>query len=466
MGFGLRGVSFFWGRRRDYRGASLDYLDIILEGWFGVPDSHPIAWLLTALTGGLSLVSIPEEDEKFWKDVLYNAEQLGLAPLLWSRLRDRCDEPVLPPGFTMRLSARYLTNASSNRRHVEELGRVLRRLDASGIPAIVLKGACLADLVYGDIALRTFGDADIMVRAADLEKVAGQLEELGYRSESVHDEDAFDETRHHLPVFSKPGGLAVELHWTLVKPRIGPRFTPAELDGVWERSIPFVLGDGPGLTLCPEDMLLYLCLHTAAIHLFAHMGLRACFDVAELLHRYGEGIDWNRFLRRSEAWGFRSSAALTLLSAQETANAAVPISVLRSLGAYELPGGVVEQARSNMFDPDASLLTNPLVEFETSSLMQKFRPVFRSLFPPRKTLAVMYSAPRDSWMIYFYYPARWRDLVFRHGRNLFCILRKDKRLLTKLHGQDVLIRLLRSSLSSAGQESSLSRVEGPDHSSM
>jgi hypothetical protein len=61
------------------------------------------------------------------------------------------------------------------------LGRILARLDAVGIPALVVKGAVLAHTLYPSPIDRPIRDVDLRVRPADLRRAADVLAESGGR---------------------------------------------------------------------------------------------------------------------------------------------------------------------------------------------------------------------------------------------------------------------------------------------
>src|SRR3989454_2276525 len=150
--------------------------------------------------------------------------------------------------------------ARRNLRLTGELLSVLDLFEAQGIPAVPLKGPLLALLAYGNLALREFGDLDILVRRADVERAKRLLLSHGYRPElfveAAH-EAALLACGYHYPL-RRDDGLAVELHWSLA-----PREFPYPLDAeeVWTRLRPVRLGGRTLYTLGSEDLLLFLCAH-------------------------------------------------------------------------------------------------------------------------------------------------------------------------------------------------------------
>lgn len=89
----------------------------------------------------------------------------------------------------------------------ELVGDVARRLAASEIEVMPVKGALLQHWLYDDPAERPLTDVDLLVRPGDFENAVARLETAGY-----------GRTRHTSvggSVLRTPFGLALDLHWQL-----------------------------------------------------------------------------------------------------------------------------------------------------------------------------------------------------------------------------------------------------------
>jgi hypothetical protein len=404
----------------------------------------PVEWLLAALTGR-DLPPLPSVDDP-WGAIVAVAVQHRLAPLLWARLKERPEATTLPVDFIQRVRTMYLMNAARGMRHIQELGRILQALDAAGIPTVVLKGACLAQEVYGNLALRIIGDADLMVPEPMLEQAAGVLEQVGYHPQFAYEQTIEMEWLQHLPPFSRPEGVVVELHWTIIFPRMNVCFTLTDLSDIWKRTRSIRLGGASGLTLAPEDMLLHLCVHASGQHLFLSVGLRALFDVAELLCRYGDELIWQEFVARCRAWDIERSAYLVLWLAKSLAGANVPVHVLEELSPTEIPATVVAQATANILQVSDNALAAPgFVEFGAQpTISGKMHALWTYAFLKPTDMARLYPACADSWRIMFCYPARWLYLFRQYGSGAGSLLRKNSGLLRSVQNQDILTLWVRS----------------------
>jgi hypothetical protein len=95
--------------------------------------------------------------------------------------------------------------------------------------------------------------------------------------------------------------------------------------------------------LCPEDLLLHLCLHLAYQHRLAR-GVRGLYDLATVLQRRGAEIDEARLVETARQWGAERVTWLSLRLMQRVTGVEAPGEVLRSLQPEAVPAEVEEQA--------------------------------------------------------------------------------------------------------------------------
>ena len=140
-----------------------------------------------------------------WDEVVREAGRHGVIPLLYLRVRDAGSGWAMPARVEQDLRAAYYRGFGRNARLYRSLSQALSALRGAGIPVITLKGVHLAELVYHKIALRSMGDANLLVRKTDLGRAADRLQELGYRPARPFWTEATYATSHHLPPFTKDG---------------------------------------------------------------------------------------------------------------------------------------------------------------------------------------------------------------------------------------------------------------------
>ncbi|HCV42808.1 MAG TPA: hypothetical protein DGH68_04950 [Bacteroidetes bacterium] len=367
-----------------------------------------------------------------WNGMVDEAMRHGIAPLIYARLQAISSGSIVPAEVMEKLKGAYLFHGLKNTQRFHEFSTVLGSFQEEGISSIALKGAHLAESVYGNLALRPMDDLDLLVKKMDLALAEKKLLELGY----VHPEHFKEGSKlgaHHLPSFAKPGGVAViEVHW-MIPPAEPFRI---DVDGLWERARSAKIAGSETLVLSPEDLLLHLCLHASIHHRFG-LGIRPLADIGETIHRYHGELDWEQFLRRSRQWHARNCVYLTLLLAKTLLEAAVPDEVLNALRPGDFDERLIvwaneqiAQRSSDLTDPSS---VSPRIAqiMGRGSLSQKAALFFRVVFPPMEEMALLYHVPPRSGRIFFYYPIRLKDLIFLRGGTIWQVLRRDKTTIVK-----------------------------------
>lgn len=220
----------------------------------------------------------------------------GVAPLLSRKLHDLdgAKYPV-PDKLRSDLEQAYYRTVAANQLFSQELDRVLTALAKAGVQVVVLKGADLATSLYGDIGLRPMNDLDLWVAERDLGQATRVLQSLGYH---------WQKSTYHL-VFSGPHGVAVEVHWQLIYPRLKTSFNPDQW--LLQHTLAYPGLDVPGvLTLEPLANLLYLVAHLEANHNYDG-GLRLIWlqDIHRLVTAYDAALQWDELIRVAERAGLR-----------------------------------------------------------------------------------------------------------------------------------------------------------------
>jgi hypothetical protein len=360
-----------------------------------------------------------------WDVLIAESDRYRVAPLLYHRLRTFHSNMPIPANVMTMLRRIYLQSARRGMHLYHELGKVLGLLRHANIPVIVLKGAHLAELVYGNIALRPMGDVDVLVHMDDLMRVEAALLGMGYAPTERHRQVTKD-TWHFIYVSPKTG-LTVEVHWTFLPSMYHLKI---DIDGQWERSRQAIIAGVEVSVLCPEDLLLYLCLHTSK-HLFK-MGLKPLYDIFETIRYYGKEIDWKQVQLRSEQSGEAKCVYLTFRLAEELLGASVPDDLMSAIKPNDFDERFMLLAKERIFarghwNSDGLPLSPNIAQLWGSKRLLKKGTLFlRRAFPSPEEVAQMYPAPSDSVRIYFYYAVRIKDLFLRHGRQVWRLLRRNE----------------------------------------
>lgn len=376
-------------------------------------------------TGDGKAAPLSEAD---WEDLLQQSDRHKITPLFYHRLRTSHPDIPIPANITDKLRQAYLENAARNLRLYHNLCAVLQLLRRDHIPVIVLKGAHLAELVYSNQALRFMGDLDLLVKKADLMRVDALLLEMGCTPTVIHRIVGKDNNEF---VYVMPKrDVSLEIHWSLL-PSMIP-FT-IDTDGQWERSRPVLIAGVDAAVLCPEDLLLHLCLHAGCTHGF-EPGLKLFCDISEILQHNGGVMDWGLVLRRTREWGIGKCVYLTLKLTRELLGLALPEGLLEALKPSEFDERFAALARDQIFSrrprtgPPLSMWPAVARFWGSVRLRDKVTLFLKGFFLPREAMARLYPAPADSLRIYYYYVVRLRDLLRVYGPDIWGWLRRDKEM--------------------------------------
>jgi len=357
-----------------------------------------------------------------WDLLIGESGRYGVTPLLYHRLRTFHWDVPIPAKVMGTLRQAYLENVARNMGLYHELGKVLGLLRHASIPVIVLKGVHLAALVYGNIALRPMGDVDVLVHKDDLMRVEAALLGMGYAPAECHRQIASD--NHHF-VYRLPNReLFVEVHWDFLPSMYRVKI---DIDGQWERSRQAIIAGVEVSVLCPDDLLLCLCLHCSK-HLF-DMGLRPLYDIFETIRFCGKEINWEQVHLRSEQWGQAKCVYLTFRLARELCGASVPDDLMKAITPGDFDERFMVLAKERILSyghrnsDGLSLSPNIAQLWGSKRLLNKGTLILRRAFPSPEEVARRYPAPSDSIRIYFYYVVRIKDLLLRHGRQVWRLLR-------------------------------------------
>lgn len=280
-----------------------------------------------------------------WDYLIGAASAHGVKPLLCSALINTCPEAL--PKLIVDQVKRYLqAHTLRNIFLMRELIRLLGALERIGITAIPWKGPVLAATAYGNLALRQFGDLDILVRERDAMTAKDLLLSSGYRllyQGTAEQEDAFHSVRKVCELVREDGRVAVELHWAITSHTFYFPLDPASL---WNQVERVSLQGASVPNLGTADLLIVLCVHGAKHHWGRLMWI--C-DIAEVLRAYSNKIDWSSLMKRARSLGGARMLALGLLLARELLDAKLPQRALQEIGADPKVALLAEEVRSRIF---------------------------------------------------------------------------------------------------------------------
>ena len=274
---------------------------------------------------GLARIASLAQGGVDWDSAVRLGMRHGLAPLMNRNLA--AAHVPLPKAASAALWARAESVANRNRAMARELSGIAQLLESEGVRFAPFKGPVLAASAYRDLALREFGDLDILVASADVRRARSALQGRGYSLHTpldpVQEETWLSSAHYELPLVDAARGFMVELQW-----RANPDVpVPPLHDPRWWDSAPMTQIEGVRMrTLPPDEQMLALLVHGAK-HLWG--SLDWLVDIAELA-RAGE-VPWERVTQLARRHGVVRRMALGLALARDLLEVPLPAAVDRKV---------------------------------------------------------------------------------------------------------------------------------------
>lgn len=228
-------------------------------------------------------IALNTNENILWKDILEECKIHNIESLVYYGIHSNTLKTIDKETLEVWKKQTFMCNIYQIN-HIKQISNILSIFNDKNIPVIVLKGLVIRDL-YPRPELRTMGDADLLVHKYDLDIVDQILKSNGYN----------EICRHGFHIAYCKGNSHVEVHWTISDEEkwIGlETFT----DEVWKNAIEVNIGDSKSLSMNYEDLLFHLIIHKANHLKSSGFGIRQICDVALLVDKKREDINWNEFI--------------------------------------------------------------------------------------------------------------------------------------------------------------------------
>ena len=324
------------------------------------PEAELLVWCArTVLTDDLTACIRKRVQESLdWSMVLELAECHGVAPLLYKNL-STVSSDLVPAELLTRLRQKVQVGALLNQALAKELVALCEAFTVHGVPVIPIKGATLAVLAYGDLALRDFTDLDLLIPEGSVEEAQAVLSTLGYERRSVVAEqsDSHHDDGPHQVFVRRRTLCRVDLQWVMAHQHFAFRLDRPEF---WTRRVAVAFENKTVPGLAPEDLLIILCVHGSK-HAWEH--LKWVCDVAELVRSHPD-LDWNHIFVHASNWRCRRMLYLGLAVAHLLLDVPLPAAVLERLEgdvevmalAHRMPAGLLSDAYEGITEEQAVAL--------------------------------------------------------------------------------------------------------------
>ncbi len=261
-----------------------------------------------------------------WEIVLQLARRYDVISLLYYCIKEPCFKEIIPIAILARLKDEYAAICGLNLAYYKELERLSGALAGQRVEVLLLKGAALAQLLYPDIGLRSFGDVDLLIRAEHL----GQIDDImqpDYRLENPLPTASFmKDCYFHLTYKRKiPPGLSFEFHWDIYSAEGLINF---DVNRLWQGAKHIKISKAKVLIPSPENLFLHLCLHFSG-HWF--LSLKDLWDVEWMVSSPENIIDWEQIVEVVKASGISTRVYYTLYFANRLLGTQVEPDIWRAI---------------------------------------------------------------------------------------------------------------------------------------
>jgi hypothetical protein len=265
-----------------------------------------------------------------WNTLLQMAFHHRITPLLYRSLEVIAPARI-PETVREKLKEQIQITIQGNLFLTKELLHLMDLFHEQGIQLLPYKGPVLSASIYGDLALRPSNDLDILVHERDILQAMHLVISCGYQ---IIRPSILARTRRDLQpqcvsqlVRKSPWAYQlvlwhperkglVELHW-----RILPKYIfPNRFEQIWEDLTPVAVGGSTVLSIAPENLLWFLCVHGGK-HQWNR--LNWICDIAELI-RANPALNWEYILAQAAKLGVERRLLLGLLLANCLLKAPIP----------------------------------------------------------------------------------------------------------------------------------------------
>jgi len=333
-----------------------------------------------------------------WDFILEKLAISDIAPLASYNL-SHIKNKNIPREFLDSLDAAQKNAMAKNLLIWKSLEEISADFDSERIPAIPVKGAFMADIIYKDVALRPLADIDLLIKEPDLGKIdAIMLKNACTKSK-----------KGDFSVNYIKEKMVIDLHYKLNFP------SPLSIthDFIWERARKKGHSGTGMLYPSIEDAVIY-----TALHFFHHISdaflynaplppLKHILDIHEIISRKRNEIDWDYILRFSKKYNIRYILYLSLILSKIYFKTAVPHKVINKISPPLIRNKILmifikkyinlQARRINYYPKKINCVYYALFE----------KPYFKHrLFRPVKDFAEEYGLPHPSLKTYCLYLLR------------------------------------------------------------
>lgn len=321
----------------------------------------------------------------------------------------------IAPELEQALAQTYYSTAADNAIQFHRTEEVLAGLASRNIPVVLLKGAALASCLYHNIALRPIGDMDLLVPLAQAAGSCEIMAGLGYEPVEIELKPGANLAYNSGIVFahSRHPRVLMEVHWYLLD--VPYYFRKVPMDWFWRNTEMCEIAGHPVHVLNHEANLIYLPAHLALHHRF--QGLRWYLDLALLLHKHQQAIDWEKVITAAQEFELLRVLQVTL-DRLASYWPSLPLSGIR----HRLSTLQPTRFEKRLFRLLTAEPRQPFLDFYTDIVSLPGIParaqfVLSNIFPQAAYMSKRYGIDQ-AWKLPFWYLYRMGDGLVKMARTL------------------------------------------------
>jgi hypothetical protein len=278
-----------------------------------------------------------------WKYLLESANEHCIIPLIYKELERNLKDKI-PSDVLSKLKLRYLKISKRNFFLSTQVIKIMLELQRHDLDFLSYKGMTLAQIAYGDISLRQFGDIDVLIQKEDFPQIKEILLNLGCRpfwKLTPKQERAVLKNYYEYPFIYSQSKTLIEVHWAFVEPFFSFDY---DVKKIWKRTRQINICGKDVPTLPPEDYLIVLCSHGSK-HFWKRLSW-IC-DVGKLVEN--TEIDWDTVIKRATKLESLRMVWLGLYLAKEITNIELPDDITNQINADEYAVLLGEDFKKSVF---------------------------------------------------------------------------------------------------------------------
>ncbi len=320
----------------------------------------------------------------------------GIGPLAYARCQNFC------PELATYLQIDAFSAAAENSLHWQNLEQIIATLSSEGIPLVLLKGAALADTVYGGRNRRTMSDVDLWLRKTDIENACELMQNLGFYSIEKKERPLALQMMSdgEIQFYHKNSQRSLaEFHMSPFSGWWLKRTASINNSAMWSSKEPLEEWDSV-YQLTAEDTVIHVAVHMTVNHQCGFWAIRSMMDLALTINK--RQIQWETVAERARQWRVSNAVWVALQLLQQLFGVAGLQDILKKLH----PTFWQRRNLQKLVNPESVILGEDLSSGRTRYLFLLLlvdrkrdmgRLVFRTLWPERNWLFYRYNAPVSHW---------------------------------------------------------------------